>query len=322
MQSKYWHGLERNVNPLGFGCWQLSGDYSVDGKPHGWGHIEEKEAVDLIHLALDEGIQFFDTAAGYGHGRSEEILGLGISTSAGRNNAVICTKIALTENEENGNSLDKNFADRVEMSLGRLRVDCIDVLLLHSPPDTLNWLNFDIGALEELKVKGVIKTYGVSCRSLAGARNAIECNFGTCLEWVFHLLERRPIYEIFPMLSGANMNFIARSPLSRGLFSSQYFERSPEFSSTDFRFNLPADWVNWTINSIRKVESLQQESESLSSIAVKYCLGFEEMSVVIPGIKSTSHLNDFIKASKGAKLKRSIIEDIERLTDDHYLGWA
>ena len=68
METRHWFGLDRNLNPAGFGCWQLAGRYLVDGKPNGWGEITINDAIDVVHFALDQGIRFFDTAAGYGNG--------------------------------------------------------------------------------------------------------------------------------------------------------------------------------------------------------------------------------------------------------------
>ena len=143
MESRYWPSLDRLISPLGFGCWQLGGEYEVNGKPHGWGHIDERDAVRLVQTALDHGIEFFDTAMAYAGGRSEEFLGKAISSSPLGHQAVICTKIPLEESEIAAARIDKTFADKLDRSLVRLKRDRVDVLLLHNPPDDLNWKEFN-----------------------------------------------------------------------------------------------------------------------------------------------------------------------------------
>ena len=65
----------RQISRIGFGCWQLAGAYELNGRANGYGVIDNNEAVRAIHLALDNGINFFDTAIGYGYGQSETVLG-------------------------------------------------------------------------------------------------------------------------------------------------------------------------------------------------------------------------------------------------------
>lgn len=323
MNARYWYGLDRHVNPLGFGCWQLSGDYEVDGKPQGWGEIGREEGAQLIRSALESGIQFFDTAAGYGHGRSEEILGEAIAAAGARSSAVICTKIALTEEEEKHSALDSSFAAKVEQSLRRLRTDHVDVLLLHNPRDDLAWQAFDTRVLDGLKAQGKILSYGVSCRSITGARNVIDCGFGSCIEWVFHLLERRPVHDIFPRLKAARMNYIARSPLSRGLLSSRYMgQRELKFGGNEFRSSLQADWIAWTLDALGNFKSLDDLPGGLSAAALRYCLSFEEMSVVIPGVRTARHLADIADVARSGPLAAEALASLEQAAPKCYPPWA
>lgn len=318
LTPRYWKGLDRSVDPLGFGCWQLAGNHTYKGKPHGWGVLEESDALRLLHAALGSGIQFFDTAAGYGAGRSEELLGKGIRSSVHGGEAVICTKTGLLQEEIDTLSLSAPFKHRVEGSLARLGTDRIDVLLLHGPPDNMPWKDFDQRALDELVKEGKVGTYGISAVSLAGVENMVNTGFGTCVEWVFHLLERRP-EQFFPRLREKGINFIARSPLSRGLLSERYRHADPAFSSNEFRSNLPADWVRWSVATMR---SIQAPGTNIATDALRYCLSHESMSVVIPGVRTTDQLANLGDVRRSGPLSPNELVDMCKNIPDHYPAWA
>lgn len=322
MKPRFWYGLNCNINPLGFGCWQLSGPCYINGTPHGWGNISEKEAIRLIHHAIDNGIQLFDTAASYGNGRSEQLLGKAINTCSNKSNVFVCTKIELSESELHKKSLRDAFLKKADDSLSRLGRDYIDVLLIHAPPDDLRWSELDIWALDKLKKEGKIRTYGVSSRSIYGLLSVIDSGFGSCVEWTFHLLERRPVDWIFPKLANSNINFIARSPLARGLLSNKYLKENPAFCQDEFRSTLPKEWVNWVITSIRNINHFDIISNiDLSELALRYCLSFEEVSAVIPGINKTKHLVSALHAEKKGVLNQQILTFLANHLDSHYEKW-
>ena len=321
MENRYWRELGRSINPMGFGCWQIAGEHEVNGKPNGWGVVSESEAIHSIQMALENGIQFFDTAAGYGNGRSEELLGRAISTSPSRDSSVVCTKIPMTDAEVQALRHEDSLVQKVENSLSRLKRDRIDVLLIHNPPDTVDWHQFDAGKLVDLQKQGKIGTYGISSRTLMGAIKAADARFGTCIEWVFNLLERRPIEELFPLLEAAEMNFIARSPLSRGLLSWSYIRNRPRFGPNDFRSTLPRDWIEWVVESVLNLDLSERELDNLSKLALRYCLNFSTMSVVIPGIRRRSQLADYLTIAQEDPIDVEWIARLHARTKTHYPAW-
>ena len=119
-KERVWHGLNQRINPVGFGCWQLAGEYYVEGKPQGWGRMGSQNAIKLVEYALSVGIQLFDTAQGYGNGRSEKLVGKALKNSREANNAVICTKISFEE--DHYLSFNENILrNKLESSLRNLQ---------------------------------------------------------------------------------------------------------------------------------------------------------------------------------------------------------
>ena len=318
---RFWHSLNQSVNPVGFGCWQLSGRYSIGGKPQGWGEISEKSATRLVEAALEKGIQFFDTAQEYGHGRSEIVLGKALKTSARGKHAVICTKISLPG--ENNRFSDEIFNGKLEISLRNLRRETIDVLLIHSPPDDLDWRDFDPALFEKALRAGKIRSFGVSARSIAGAKNFLECNIGRCLEWSFSLLERRPITELFPTIRKRKIDFIARSPLARGILAEKAMRREKIlFPEDDFRSSLSYEWLSWAQRSAKKIKAKTQLDGSLSKFALQFCLSFDEVSAVIPGVRGLVHVEKLAELMKSGPLLVEQIDAVSEAIDLCFPQWA
>jgi aryl-alcohol dehydrogenase-like predicted oxidoreductase len=162
-------GIE--VSAVGMGCWAIGGPWTYDGAPAGWSDVDDAESVRAIHAALDSGVNFFDTAANYGCGYSERILGQALKGR--RDKAVIATKFGDKINEVTKDArpyavphetapVADYLREDLENSLKRLDTDYIDVYQLHV------W-GYDIEksieirmVLEELVEEGKIRCYGWS----------------------------------------------------------------------------------------------------------------------------------------------------------------
>lgn len=249
------------------------------------------------------------------------MLGNYLNSSSLKNQSVVCTKIPISPNEAESLQLNKDTKETVENSLKRLQRESIDVLLIHNPPDTINWEVFDTSILEQLKKEGKIRSYGVSAKTIKGASNVAQAEFGSCIEWVFNLFERRPVDQLFPQLKKSKINFIARSPLSRGLFSAKYLEKAPSFSEKDFRSTLPKDWMQWVVDSLHFLELTQEEAKNISNLAINYCLYHDEISVVIPGINKMQYLESYLK-TVNHQLFESFLKKLIKNTPDCFPKWA
>ena len=291
-KRRSWHGLHKQSSPFGFGCWQISGAHDIDGKPHGWGNVDEGEAVEIIQFAMENGITFFDTAQGYNFGKSERILGRAIRDL--HQEVVVCTKIPLSLSEISRSQITNEFIRKVEQSLDNLMCSTIDILLLHNPPDDIDWSTFDFHRIEELVESGTIGTFGVSAKGLDGAINAAKHRIGSTIEWAFNLFERRPVEHIFPLIRKNKMNFIARSPLSRGLINTRYVIDNPNFDENDFRSTLPNAWQNWVITQLRSLESRGIDADHIVEYAFNFIRSYSEVTALIPGIKTMNQLKSYI----------------------------
>ena len=202
------------VSSIALGCWPFAG-----GRV--WGNQEEADSIGAVHAALDAGINFFDTAEGYGGGRSEEALGLGLKGR--RDQAVVATKVSA------GNLAADKVIGACERSLRALQTDYIDLYLIHWP----NWdvpLAETVGALERLQDGGKIRAYGV-------------CNFaehdlsemiakGRCItdQMPYNLVWRGIERAVLPLCQANDIGVICYSPLAQGVLTGRFanVEEVPE----------------------------------------------------------------------------------------------
>lgn len=307
---------------IGFGTWQLGGDSTFGGKPNGWGVIDEQEAKRAILFALENGIAFFDTADGYGKGRSEEILG---QTIANNPKAIICTKFGNREDEFGIAYQDFSaqwLQTAVENSLRRLKRETIDILLLHSPPDNFNWINYDITPLENLIQTGKIRSYGVSNKTHKGVENVINHNFGTTVEAIYNALDRRVSANVLPLCETKNYNFIARVPLASGFLTEKtLFNEAKPLSVNDFRNNFTADITKWFIEQTTKLSFLNDLEGGISVSALRFCLSNPAVSVVIPGMRNVKQVEQALLAQKLGALSEEILEKIKQKVPTVFAGW-
>lgn len=313
------------VNRMGFGCWQLAGDYNLNGRPNGYGSIDIAESVRAVHAALDGGMNFFDTAVGYGAGRSEQVLGEALRSYAGGSNVtpVICTKYGIIEGTDTDDDdfSEQNMLKSVHRSLERLQVDCLGALLLHNPPDDMDLSAFDTTPLEKLKQEGKILSYGVSCRTQKGVANVLKHGFGSVIEAVYNPLDRR--YESFfsDERYKDQYTFICRVPLASGFINPKTITEDRVFPANDIRSNFNAEQVAWVTGAVRALSFLQELEGGISVSALRFQLSNPYQTLTIPGIKNTQQLQDAQLALQLGPLPQQVLEQIAAAVPEVFYRW-
>jgi aryl-alcohol dehydrogenase-like predicted oxidoreductase len=308
---------------LGFGTWQFGGANFVNGKPTGWGDFDEKQAIQTIHYGLEQGIRFFDTADSYGRGQAETILGKALQQKT-TDGVIICTKFGNKELEKDIFTQDfsANYIENcVNKSLKRLQTDYLDVLLLHSPPDDFDWKNYDNQALEQLVKKGLIGQYGVSSKSVYGAKKVIESGFGSVVEVIYNVLDRRAKEVLFSLPNFNNYSIIGRVPMASGFLSSKYLHQEPVFRSDEYRNFMVDRDRHWFIEQVRNLGFLEEEAENISEAALRFALFEENIAVVIPGMRNILQVENNLSALKSGKLSAELLNKIIETTPDVPEWW-
>lgn len=199
------------VSVIGYGGWSI-------GK-EGWGNVSEKEAARTVELALEAGINLFDTAPIYGRGHSEELLGELLAPR--RKQVIIATKCGLTW--ESGGKVYHDLSPgairrEVEESLGRLKSDYLDLYQIHWP-DSDTPLEESFAELNRLHEEGLIRYIGVSNFSAPQLKEACTLGDVVSLQAKYNLLEREAEAELLPLCKEMGLGFIAYSPLAQGLLT-------------------------------------------------------------------------------------------------------
>jgi aryl-alcohol dehydrogenase-like predicted oxidoreductase len=287
-------GSALEVSPIAFGTWQLGGD---------WGEVDEQEAVRAIQFAREQGINFFDTAQGYGFGKSERALGNALRDDLDhrRDEVVIATKGGLRIDEERGLVRDSSpdwLRQGVAQSLEALGVDYIDLYQVHWPdPDTP--LAETGAALQELTSEGKIRHVGVSNFSPGQMDELSRTRPVETLQPPYSMFRREIEVGVLPYIQEHNIGVLAYGPLAHGLLTGamtpgQSFEdsdwrgSSSEFRGDDFAHNL--EIVD------RLSEFAQERGYTVSQLAIAWTLAHPAVHVSIVGSRSQKHIEESIGA--------------------------
>jgi aryl-alcohol dehydrogenase-like predicted oxidoreductase len=308
---------------IGFGTWQFGGPNVVNGNPTGWGQVDKAEAIRAVHTALDKGINFFDTADSYGKGQSESILQEALQQKPA-SNVLICTKFGNRQSPDGQPIQDYSpdyLIEAVDNSLRRLGRDTLDVLLLHSPPDAFDWSTYDPTPFEDLKRSGKIRFYGVSSRSVYGAKRVLEAGFGSVVEVIYNALDRRAEDLLFTVPTADQYFFISRVPLASGFLNPAYLTQEPVFAQDQYRHYLPDRDRDWLLSSARKLAFLNELPGGLATSALRFSLSNDAISVVIPGMRNEQQVLTNHQAEKLGPLSPELLEQIRQAVPDVAEHW-
>ena len=316
------------VSALGMGCWAIGGPWTWDQPgnpsfPAGWGTIDDTESTRAIHAALELGVNFFDTAANYGAGHSEKVLGNALKGK--RDQVVIATKFGHIVDEEkksvygDNEQIIKNVRTDVENSLRRLQTDCIDIYQLHAGDyDPKLSLELQV-VLEELIAAGNIRWYGWSTDITDSARTFASGAHCTSIQFqlnaIFDNVEMRKVCADFD-LAGIN-----KDPLNRGFLTGK-FNTSTTFPGNDIRtstdFSHPKVQMRLKIvDEIRDI--LTSNGRTMAQGALAYIWALDERMVPIPGFKSVQQVKDNVGALEFGPLTEAQVKEIQTIVGKYDL---
>jgi aryl-alcohol dehydrogenase-like predicted oxidoreductase len=211
-------GIE--VSAMGLSCWAIGGLFWKGDKPLGYEDVDDKESTNAIHKALDLGVTFFDTAAVYGVGHSEGVLGRALK--GWRDKVVIATKFGYTfdvmSREVKGSNLSpEHIRQECQASLRRLETSYIDLYLIHISsvlPEEAEFISIE---LDKLCEEGYIRSYGWSTDDVRCARLLAENDKYTAVEHELNVLNDTG--EILELCEEYDLASINRTPLAMGLLA-------------------------------------------------------------------------------------------------------
>lgn len=291
------------VSALGLGCWAIGGPWTFVDHPAGWGEVDDAESLRALRYALDAGVTLFDTAANYGCGHSERVLGQALAASGKRERVVIATKFGYDVDEERRVGRPRP-ADRIadgvqadcEASLRRLSTDYIDIYLLHVGCCDLASTARVRDALEGLVEEGKIRWYGWSTDDAEGASMFAEGPHCVAVEHLLNVANDAP--RMLRVCEEYDLASINRSPLGAGLYTGKY-AASSHFRADDLR-SLWCLQEGWAAERLRCLEAAREALTWAGRTQVQGALGWiwarSERTIPIPGFKTVDQVRENVEA--------------------------
>ncbi len=302
-------GLE--ITRVGFGAWAIGGG----GWEFGWGPQDDEQSIAAIHRALERGINWIDTAAAYGFGRSEQIVGRALNGVAER--PYVFTKCSLLEGPDRKvvHSLKRDSILReAEGSLQRLGVDAIDLYQIHWPIPAAD-IKEGWAALVELKEQGLVRHIGVSNFGVEQLRAVQEIVAVETLQPQYSLIESGGEREILPFAEREGIGVIVYSPMGSGLLTGRMtrerVEQLPkdDWRKHDARFNEPR--LSRNLALVERLRAVADRHDSTpGAAAVAWTLANPAVDGAIVGFRRPDQV-DPILAAANLELTDDDVAEIE-----------
>ena len=294
------------VSEVGFGTAQIGGPALIKGKPFGSKPISDKEAYEILSLAKEAGINFFDSSDMYGDGLAEKRLGVFFS---GSHDVVIATKCGF---DKNGNRrFDRPYVMKtIEGSLRRLKRERID--LFQFAKATLSHIEQDdlIETVSYLKEKGKIAYAGISVGDIEDGIGFVKHGVWDSLQIIYNLITldfKGLINSAFKKRIGT----VIRSPLSSGMLTGRFNENTRFPESDDRSVFMHGKLLKQRTSIVETIKKkFELSNEELIIFSLNYLLSDLKVSTIIPGATSPSQMRTNLKAVVADRFSQEQFEEI------------
>lgn len=293
------------VSPVGLGCWPISGMSSVD--------VNDADSLETLSAALDAGINFFDTAYGYGaHGESERLIATAVG--ARRDRVVLATKggIAWDQGARVIDARPATLRQQCEESLRRLNTDHVDLLYLHAP-DPKTPLSDSAGALCELQQAGQARAIGASNMTLEQLTEFHRVCRLAAFQPAYNMLQREIEREILPWCVEHQVAVVVYWPLMKGLLAG-HLRRDHVFRPGDGRGKYPmfqGDEWSKNLDFVDQLRAIAAEADcTVAQLAVAWTIQRPGVTAALCGARRASQIRETAQAVR-IRLEASHLAAIE-----------
>jgi aryl-alcohol dehydrogenase-like predicted oxidoreductase len=319
MKFRTYKKTDLTVSEVGFGLWTISTGW--------WGNFTEGEAIALMHQAFDLGVTLFDAADTYGNGLSEELITKAFPKQ--RDEIVIATKVGydfVQYGEARGRGqreIPQDFSSEAvrratDAALKRLGTDRIDLLQLHNIRMEQVYDDALWATLEQLKVMGKVRYYGVALGPAIGwlyeGINCIRERDVTSLQHIYNVLEQHPGRTMQDAATevGKDTMFLIRVTHSSGMLEGKY-TADTIFPPGDHRAHRPRSWLLNGIKKIDKLRFLESTDRTLGQAALQWLLTDDRIASTLPNIYNVEQLEEFARAPETPTLTNDELTRIDNL---------
>ena len=296
-----------NVSAIGFGAWAIGGS---------WGPQHDQDSLAALHQAIDHGVNLIDTAAGYGNGKSEQLIA---QVLAERSEQVyVATKTPplpgswppspydLAEERYPASYLRQNVEER----LRNLRTDCLDLLQLHTWTRAWNKNPTPFDVLRTLQAEGKIRTIGVSTpeHDQNSVIDLMRNGHVDAVQVIYNIFEQEPAAELLPAAAEHGVGILVRVVFDEGVLAGNYTANT-RFAEGDFRNNYFAgDRLARAVQRVDQIKAaLAPFDISMPQAALQFALAHPAVSTVIPGIRSGAQATANTAAADAPPLPQTLL---------------
>ncbi len=321
MQTRQFDGTGLAAGEVGLGCWQIGGS---------WGDVDEATALETLRAAAESGVNFFDTADVYGEGRSESLIRR--FREAWREPLFVATKLGRWSDPGwPGNFTPAAMRAHVEASLRRLGAPELDLVQLHCVPTDVLRRGEVFESLRTLRREGKVRYWGASVESMEEAEICLAQEGLTSLQIIFNIFRQKPIDTLFQPALEKGVAIIVRLPLASGLLSGK-LSLATRFAADDHRsfnrngeaFNVGETFAGLPFeDGVRladEIKPLVPEGMTMAQLALRWCLDFPAVSVVIPGARNPEQARANARASELPPLSPELHRRLRELYEREVAG--
>ncbi len=284
---------ELKVSEVSFGTWAIGGD---------WGTSRDEDGLKGLALAMEQGVNFFDTADVYGSGHAEELLAK--ATKGKADSIHIATKFCrFGDIHDPENYTEQKVREYCEQSLKRLQREQIDLYQIHCPPIEIMRDGSIFTVLDKLQQEGKIRHYGVSVETIEEGLLCMKSPGVKALQVIFNLFRQQPAEILLPQAQANGVGILVRLPLASGLLTGKFKENST-FQANDHRnFNANGEQFNVGetfaglpfvkgVELARELEWIADGRDNMARASMRWILDHPAVTCVIPGFKNEAQVED------------------------------
>lgn len=317
-------GIE--VTTVGLGTWAIGGG----GWLFGWGQQDDEHSIAAIRRGVELGINWIDTAAIYGLGHSEEVVGRALKEISASQRPLVFTKCGLTPDRNKPfeparrNLRPETIRRESEASLRRLGVERIDLYQFHWPDESGTAVEDSWGEMKRLVEEGKVRAVGVSNFTVALLERCERVRHVDSLQPPFSMIRRGAADELIPWCAAHETGVIVYSPMQAGLLTDGFTaERVSEFAQDDWRRNSPEFREPNLNRNLRLRDALrpiaQRHGTTTAAIAVAWAISWPGVTGAIVGARSAGQVEGWIRAGE-IELNREDLDEIARAVEATHAG--
>ncbi|WP_226086063.1 aldo/keto reductase [Mesobacillus sp. S13] len=306
------------ISEVSFGTWAIGGS---------WGKTNDEEALRSLEYAIEQGVNFFDTADVYGDGHSEELLAK--ATKGKEDQVYIATKFC-----RQGDIFDpQNYSYETvrsycEDSLRRLNREAIDLYQIHCPATEILRDGSVFEVLDRLQEEGKIRHYGVSVETVEEGLISLENPNVKSLQIIFNMFRQKPLETLIPQAYQKGVGLLVRLPLASGLLTGKFtaghvFEEDDHrhFNENGEAFNVGETFAGLGfkkgVELADQLKWIAEERQSMASAALRWILDQKEITCIIPGFKNINQVKDNLGTLETKPFTEEELQTIQRFYQEN-----